>query len=127
VDSRKLICASEDLVEQGPGIRFDIDDAGEELPAFAVRYRGEPRAYINRCSHISLQLDFLAGRFFDRSGEYLVCATHGALYDPASGACAGGRCNGIGLETVRVTERRGRVELVDREVVPARESSGDAY
>lgn len=114
MDSRKLICTSGELVERGPGIRFEVDEGGQEAPAFAVRYRGEVRAYINRCAHVSLELDFMPGRFFDRYGEYLICATHGAMYDPSSGGCVGGPCNGVGLEALQVSEINGRVELVDR-------------
>lgn len=114
MDSRKLICTSTELEERGAGVRFEIDEDGAETPAFAVRYGGKARAYINRCSHVSLELDFMPGRFFDASGEYLICATHAALYDPGSGQCAGGPCNGIGLEPLRVREHDGRIELVDR-------------
>jgi nitrite reductase/ring-hydroxylating ferredoxin subunit len=114
MDPAKLIGTSEDLAERGPAIRFDIDEDGVPAPAFAVRFRGRVHAYINRCAHVSLELDFMPGRFFDNSGEYLICATHGALYDPSSGHCVAGPCNGEGLEPVPVVERDGRIELVDR-------------
>lgn len=127
MDSTKLICASDDLVERGPGVRFEVDEDGEGAPAFAVRYRGEVRAFINRCAHVSLELDFMPGRFFDLSGEHLICATHGAVYDPASGACAGGPCNGVGLEAVRVRESAGRVELVDRELIAPADRSANVF
>jgi len=114
VDSRRLIGYSTELAECGPGVRFEIDEQGEAAPAFAVRYRGAVHAFINRCAHISLELDFMPGRFFDTTGRFLVCATHGALYEPDSGRCAGGPCNGVGLEPLAVVEREGRVLLVDR-------------
>lgn len=127
MDSGKLICASDALVEGGEGVRFEVDEDGENAPAFAVRFRGEVRAYINRCGHISLELDFMPGRFFDLTGELLICATHGATYDPATGACAGGPCNGVGLEPLRVAERGGRVELVDRVVTSPAGHSVNAF
>lgn len=114
MDPGKLIGASAALAERGPAIRFEIDEGGVRAPAFAIRYRGRVYAFVNRCAHVSLELDFMPGRFFDTSGEYLICATHGALYEPDSGRCAGGPCNGAGLEPLRVTERDGRIELVDR-------------
>lgn len=114
MDPGKLIGASTALTERGPAIRFEIEEDGEPAPAFAIRYRGRVHAYVNRCAHVSLELDFLPGRFFDTSGEYLICATHGALYEPDSGRCAGGPCNGAGLEPLRVVEHDGRIELVDR-------------
>jgi len=108
----RVIARSEEIPERGRGVRFRI--AGEEgpLPAFAVRYDGRVYAFINRCTHVSLQLDFMPGHFFDNSGELLICATHGAVYRPETGACAGGPCNGAGLSPVPVAERDGRVELV---------------
>lgn len=113
MDPGKLIGASEALAERGPGIRFQVAEAGAAAPAFAVRYGGRVYAYVNRCAHISLELDFMPGHFFDTSGDYLICATHGALYEPDSGRCAGGPCNGAGLEPLPVVERAGRIELVD--------------
>lgn len=113
MDPRKLIGAGAALKERGPAIRFEVEKGGEAVPAFAVRYRGSVHAYLNRCTHVSLELDFLPGRLFDTSGEYLICANHGALYHPDSGRCAGGPCNGRGLEPVPVVERDGRIELLD--------------
>lgn len=112
MDPRKLIGASSDLQERGPAIRFEIDDGGEPAPAFAIRFEGVVYAYFNRCAHVSLELDFLPGRLFDTSGRYLICANHGALYEPDSGRCTGGPCNGRGLQPVAVTERNGRIELL---------------
>lgn len=113
MDPGKLICASADLTERGQGVRFQIEEGGEAVPAFVVRYDGRVHAYVNRCAHLALELDFQPGRFFDTSGDYLICATHGALYHPASGRCAAGPCKGAGLEPLPVAERDGAVELVD--------------
>lgn len=114
MDPGKLIGASDELSERGPAIRFEVDEDGLSAPAFAIRYRGCVYAYVNRCAHVSLELDFMPGHFFDNSGEYLICANHGALYEPSSGSCAAGPCNGEGLEPLRVVERDGRIELIDR-------------
>lgn len=114
MDSGRLICASNELVDGGTGVRFEVEEAGETAPAFAVRYRGRVHAYVNRCPHIGMELDFMPGEFFDLSGDSLICATHAATYDPSTGACTSGPCNGAGLEVLQVTERNGRVELVDR-------------
>lgn len=114
MDPAKLIGASDELSERGPAIRFEVDEDGLAAPAFAIRYRGRVYAYVNRCAHISLELDFMPGHFFDNSRQYLICATHGALYEPDSGRCAAGPCNGEGLEPLGVVERDGRIELTDR-------------
>ena len=107
----RLICAAADLVDGGSGVRFEIGYSGRTESAFAVRFRGRVFAYYNRCAHVPIELDWNPGEFFDRSGLYLICATHGALYDPASGACRLGRCNGRGLQVVGVVERDGNIYL----------------
>lgn len=112
---QRLICASADLVERGLGVRFQLaaDEDGEPVPVFAIRYNGEVRAFVNRCAHIPVDLDFQEGEFFDISRLYLVCSTHGALYDPVTGACRGGPCAGRGLVPVGLEERQGGVYLKD--------------
>lgn len=108
----RLICTAAELVDGGAGVRFTTERYGRTEPAFAVRYRGRVFAYYNRCAHVPTELDWNAGEFFDSSGLYLICATHGALYDPASGACLLGRCSGRGLEALAVFERDGNVYLI---------------
>ena len=101
---QRLICASTDLPERGAR-RFEVSLAGENAPAFAVRFNGRVRAYLNRCAHVPIELDWKPGEFFDFSGLYLVCAAHGALYAPESGSCVAGRCDGRGLKIGRASCR----------------------
>jgi nitrite reductase/ring-hydroxylating ferredoxin subunit len=111
--SQRLICASEELVEGGRGVRFTLDRHGVSEPAFAVRFRGKVHAYLNRCAHVPVEMDWQQGEFFDQSGIYLICATHGALYAPDSGRCLSGRCNGKGLVAVPVTEHDGQILAIE--------------
>ena len=99
------ICDLESLDEGGKGIRFPVTVGGDDLTAFVVRYGQEPRAYLNRCAHLPMELDWTEGEFFESSGLYLMCATHGALYEPETGQCAGGPCRGGRLHAINVTER----------------------
>ena len=108
--SRRL-CESSALQDGGNGWRFAVMRGGEEVPAFAVRHRGKVHAFLNRCGHVPVELDWEQGRFFDASGLYLICATHGALYAADTGQCIGGRCNGRGLTPVAVSEVEGWVVL----------------
>ena len=107
----RVICPSEALVEGGDGLRFDVRRGAESLPAFAVRYEGRVRAYLNRCAHVAVELDWLPGQFFDADRNLLICSTHGAEYDPASGRCLGGPCRGATLVALAVEERGGQVVL----------------
>jgi nitrite reductase/ring-hydroxylating ferredoxin subunit len=105
----RLICASAALEEGGRGVRFEVEIDGARVPAFVVRWRGVPRAYLNRCAHVPTQLDWQDGQFFDMQGLYLMCSTHGAIYDPASGLCTGGPCRGRSLVPLSVVEADGQI------------------
>ncbi|GAB4507804.1 MAG: hypothetical protein Tsb0026_04730 [Sulfuricaulis sp.] len=99
------------MIERGRGVRFSVRRHGEVTPAFAVRFNGIAHAYLNRCAHRSLELDWVQGDFFDAFGEHLLCATHGARYVPASGTCVGGPCGGAGLVKLPVIEENDMVLL----------------
>lgn len=109
----RLICTSADLAEGGNGVRFDVEWMGGRQAAFVVRFRGAPYAYLNRCAHVPVEMDWQPGRFFDGSGLYLICAVHGALYDPQTGACLLGRCDGRGLHALTVVEKDGGIYLME--------------
>ena len=107
----RLICASGELAEGGDGVRFELEWDGEAAPAFAIRHGGRVYAYLNRCAHIAMELDWKQGKFFDTDREYLICSTHGALYAPESGSCRGGPCRGAKLVGLSVFEADGSVYL----------------
>jgi len=116
-----VICAGAELVAAGPGVRFEVAGADGPLSAFAVRVLGGAvRAYVNRCPHMGTELDWQPGDFFEESGLYLVCATHGALFEPATGYCVAGPCRGATLARVAIRENDGQVLLLN-EASPAQE------
>jgi len=108
---RVVVCPSAALVDGGDGVRFEVRRGDGPHTAFAIRYEGRVHAYLNRCAHVGVELDWQLGRFFDADGMVLICSTHGALYDPATGACRGGPCRGAGLVGVAVDEVDGEVVL----------------
>ena len=105
------ICDSATLQERADGVRFVVERPEGAVPAFVVRYEGRAYAYVNRCAHVGVELDWEHGRFFDSTRLYLICATHGALYEPHSGYCVGGPCKGRRLEPLGVVEREGAIFL----------------
>ena len=105
----RVIARSDELAECGQGVRFAIERDGRTLPAFAVRCGGVVRAYVNACAHQGVELDWEHGSFFDDERTHLVCATHGARYDPRDGHCVDGPCKGKGLSRIAAVERDGRV------------------
>src|SRR3954468_4270459 len=111
----RLICASAALVEGGKGVRFTLPMHGRDAGAFVIRYDGRVYAYLNSCAHIPVELDWMEGEFFDKAGLYLVCATHGATYEPDTGHCIMGPCKGAHLIRAHVEERDGSVYLLEAE------------
>ncbi|MEO7497296.1 MAG: Rieske 2Fe-2S domain-containing protein [Massilia sp.] len=103
------VCASDAVAEGGKGVRFGVTAFGHPATGFVVRYDGKVYAYLNRCAHVPIELDWNEGDFFESSGLYLMCATHGALYVPDSGYCAGGPCKGGRLRPITVREEQGQI------------------
>jgi nitrite reductase/ring-hydroxylating ferredoxin subunit len=102
------LCPSADLVDGGLAVPFDVVYAGQTCRAFAIRFQGQVHAYLNRCSHVAMELDYQPNHVFDDTRRWLICATHGALYAPDTGACSGGPCRG-GLVKIEVSEADGVV------------------
>ena len=99
------ICAAEELVDGGAGVRCAARFGNDDVVVFFVRYDGRAYGYLNRCAHVPMELDWAEGQFFESSGLYLMCATHGAIYVPDTGKCVGGPCRGGRLRSVQVEER----------------------
>ena len=108
MDAAIALCQSVDLRDGGDAVPFDVVYGGQTCRAFAIRYQGQVHAYLNRCTHVAMEMDYQPERFFDSTGHWLICATHGAVYDPASGECRGGPCRGA-LVPIALTERDGVV------------------
>jgi nitrite reductase/ring-hydroxylating ferredoxin subunit len=70
---------------------------GRTLDGFVVHHGGGYRAWLNRCPHTGTPLDLWPNEFFSEDGRWLVCATHGAIFEPATGACTAGPCAGDAL------------------------------
>ncbi|AKJ31144.1 Rieske (2Fe-2S) protein [Caldimonas brevitalea] len=103
------LCEADALVERGPAVPFDIVLWSQGARAFALRFDGRPVAYVNRCAHVPVEMDWQPNQFLDDSGDWIICSIHGALYDPRDGHCVGGPCRGEGLIRVEVDERDGKV------------------
>lgn len=102
------LCNSRDLADGGEACPFDVTYQGQTCRAFAIRYQGQVHAYLNRCSHVAMEMDWRPNHFFDLTGHHLVCASHGALFQPDTGRCVGGPGRGP-LVKIDVAEHDGVV------------------
>jgi nitrite reductase/ring-hydroxylating ferredoxin subunit len=118
-----LIGPEADIVERGRGTRFPVRErfsrGDHQLTGFVVRFEGELYAYLNRCAHVATELDWAPGEFFESSGLYLMCATHGAIYEPENGRCTGGPCRGGRLRPIRIKLDQGSVYWLPDDVLIA--------
>jgi nitrite reductase/ring-hydroxylating ferredoxin subunit len=85
----------------------------DQYPSVIVTRSGDAiAAFRNKCPHAGYPLQRADGRVLVQEGRYMVCGAHGASFGLVDGACAGGPCNGDGLERVAVVVRDGAVCLV---------------
>ena len=106
--TRVFLCNSDALTNSAEAVPFEVIFESGACRAFAIRYQDQVYAYLNRCAHIPMEMDYQSNRFFDYTGHWLMCATHGAMYQPQTGACRMGPCRG-GLTGIAVTEQGGVV------------------
>ncbi|WP_404367866.1 Rieske (2Fe-2S) protein [Marinobacter sp.] len=97
--------AATDAVPENGGLEFRIDGT----PGFIIRTGRGLQAYVNRCPHLGIELNWMPGRFLEASGCFIQCATHGALFTPETGHCIAGPCQGENLSPLEVSKADGRV------------------
>ena len=91
-----------DALRPGQAAGFQLQQNGTVVAGFMVNHEGRHHAYVNRCPHAGTPLDWWPNEFFTADGLSLICATHGAVFDPDTGICTEGPCPGAGLEPLRV-------------------------
>jgi len=100
------------LADLPPGrtAKFRLSCGGRTIDGFVVNHEGGCHAYVNRCPHVGTPLDLWPNEFLSEDGHELICSTHGAVFDPASGRCIAGPCTGD--ELTRVPLRRDGEDVV---------------
>ena len=89
-------CAAGDLTP-GHTKKFRLECGGKRVNAFVVNHDGGYHAYVNSCPHVGTPLDLWENEFLTEDAREIVCATHGAIFDPATGRCTAGPCAGDAL------------------------------
>ena len=103
--SGQVLARVEDLVDPCAVIVY-IDEHASVI----VTRRGDAiAAFRNKCPHAGYPLQRADGRVVVQEGRFMLCAAHGASFGLSDGACAGGPCNGEGLERVEIVVRDGVV------------------
>lgn len=93
----ELVCKTEQVNERDAR-SFDTT-RGEVIVA---QRDGQFYAYINRCPHLGVSLEFQDQQFMDMDREFLICANHGALFQVDNGECVFGPCKNQALKPVMI-------------------------
>jgi nitrite reductase/ring-hydroxylating ferredoxin subunit len=121
------LCASSALAERGQAVLFDVLLWGQPARAFALRIDGAVVAYVNRCAHVPVELDWQPGQFLDADQRWIICSMHGASYDPTDGRCVGGPCGRGRLMRIDTLEHQGQASWYpSRDVSAPASSTGDS-
>jgi len=113
------LCRSDELAERGRAWVWDVLQYGRPARAFALRFDGQVRAYLNRCVHVPTEMDWQEGEFLDMDKRWILCSIHGATYEPRDGRCVGGPCGKGRLTPLSVKEANGVVHWYpSRDITP---------
>ena len=111
---QKAIARLADL-ERKQAVKFKYRREGISRDGFAALFEGQVIVYENICRHLPISIDYGDGRFFTGDGKEIICQTHGAIYEPLSGLCTRGPCEGASLHKIHFEVRDGAV-WIDTEV-----------
>jgi nitrite reductase/ring-hydroxylating ferredoxin subunit len=100
--SRRKLVARLGELGHGTSKKFRIRRGDFEAEALLINYQGELFAYANRCPHVGISLDWVDNQFFTVDQRYLMCANHGAVFEPPTGECVWGPCVGTALQKLAV-------------------------
>ena len=89
-------------LKPGESTKFLLPIRGADEECFLINFNGEFHAYVNRCRHVPMPMDWVDNQFFAEEGRYLMCQTHNAYYEPASGECIAGPPTACGKYLYRV-------------------------
>ena len=111
LDLERVVCRLSELAGGARG--FTIGRGNWPLRMFVVRVAGTVCGYLNRCPHAGHPLDLTPQHFLTADGALILCASHGALFEKASGLCVAGPCAGRALTPIALQVRCGFVLLDD--------------
>jgi nitrite reductase/ring-hydroxylating ferredoxin subunit len=111
LDLERVVCRLSEL--EGGARGFILGNGDWPLRGFVVRVGDAVRGYLNRCPHAGHPLDLLPQRFLTADGTLILCASHGALFEKATGYCVAGPCAGRALTPIALQVQCGFVLLDD--------------
>jgi nitrite reductase/ring-hydroxylating ferredoxin subunit len=89
--------------------KFRFRREGIMRDGFVALFEGKVVVYENICRHLPITIDYGDNRFFTGDGKNIICQTHGAVYEPLTGLCFQGPCEGSSLFKVPFENRDGAI------------------
>ncbi len=105
----QLAIARLDELRRRQSVKFKFRRDGISRHGFAALFDGQVIVYENVCRHLPISIDYADNRFFTGDGRHIICQTHGALYEPLTGLCMQGPCEGASLFKIPFELRDGAV------------------
>ncbi len=106
----QVLCRLDEIPE--PGAKgMSVGSGASRRDIFVVRAQGRLQGFVNSCPHVGTPLDFLPDRFLTRDGTQILCSTHGARFEIATGRCVAGPCRGRFLQPLPVKVNKGLILL----------------
>lgn len=105
---RVVVCKAAALGDKQT-VKFAFGRGKHAKEGFVIALAGRLYAYRNECRHIPMTMDWVDNRFLSRDRRFLQCATHGALYEIATGLCVAGPPAGEHLHSLPVAVEDGEV------------------
>lgn len=111
----QTVCRKDELTADR-AIEFRIrrshpDPEAMPLTGFVLLHDNKPRAYVNQCPHLGIELNWMPGRFMDTDNLFIQCSSHGALFKPGDGECIAGPCQGDALTTLDLRIEGGAIQI----------------
>ena len=101
------LCRIEEIPD-GDSKGLSLEDGRDIL---LIRRGDAVFGYVNVCPHLFTPLEWQPDDFLDDSGQFIICATHGALFQIEDGACVAGPCQGDSLTKLPLAIEDGAVKL----------------
>ncbi|GAB5470422.1 MAG: Rieske 2Fe-2S domain-containing protein [Rhodospirillales bacterium] len=101
-----------DEIPDGGAKGFDLGADYDPREVFLVREGDQVYGYVNSCPHLGTPLEMMDDEFVNDDG-YILCSTHGALFEADNGACIAGPCYGEYLSRlVLQIDKAGGITLI---------------
>lgn len=92
------LCSIKDIPEDN-ALGCELRDGTQ---VFVLKWQGKYHAYINSCPHAGWPLNIQPNSFFDLERQRIQCSNHMAMFDPETGLCTAGPCNGDELTRLNI-------------------------